>query len=174
MTRIIDTLAEKYGYPSRIITDNGPEFTSRATCDARLVAGMRRRDRLHPPGKPIQNAHIESFNGRLRDEWLNLGWYRSIAELQRSSMTGDPTTTTEGPTARSAAYRRTGISSKNDRPTPQRKGEFRRLDDRRKEVPRTRCGDRTRFRDLVRAREIDCRAADGVLPDRPYPSAWIR
>ena len=82
VTRIIDTLAEKRGYPSRIITHNGPEFTSRAMLGWSRECGVE-IDYIQP-GKPMQNAHIESFNGRLRDECLNLGWYRSIAELQRS------------------------------------------------------------------------------------------
>ena len=39
--------------------------------------------RFIDPGKPIQNAHIESFNGKLRDEFLNEHWFRSLDELQR-------------------------------------------------------------------------------------------
>jgi putative transposase len=35
------------------------------------------------PGKPVQNAHIESFNGKLRNECLNLEWFVSLREAQR-------------------------------------------------------------------------------------------
>ena len=38
------------------------------------------RLRFIAPGKPVQNCYIESFNGRLRDECLNLHWFRSMAD----------------------------------------------------------------------------------------------
>ena len=63
-----------------IVSDNGSEFTSNAI--------LQRTDRAKvdwhyiAPGKPIQNAFIESFNGRLRDEFLN-GWqFDSLLEAQ--------------------------------------------------------------------------------------------
>ena len=60
--------------------DNGPEFAGR-TLDAWAYAhGVH----LHfiDPGKPVQNAYIESFNGRLRDECLNEHWFMSLPEAR--------------------------------------------------------------------------------------------
>jgi putative transposase len=79
VTRIIDRLAASEGYPARIITDNGPEFTSRAMLSWSRSQGVE-IDYIQP-GKPMQNAYIESFNGRLRDECLNLYWFKNIQDL---------------------------------------------------------------------------------------------
>ena len=53
--------------------DNGPEFTSRHF----LAWGMERKIELvHiEPGRPVQNAHVESFHGKLRDECVNTSWF---------------------------------------------------------------------------------------------------
>ena len=80
VTRVLDQLAEKDGYPERIITDNGPEFTSRAMLTWSRSRGVE-IDYIQP-GKPMQNGYIESFNGRLRDECLNLHWFRSLRDIQ--------------------------------------------------------------------------------------------
>ena len=65
LQRLIDT-REK---PAMLVTDNGPEFISRALDAWAYAHGID----LHfiEPGKPNQNAYVESFNGRLRDECLN-------------------------------------------------------------------------------------------------------
>lgn len=70
MIRELDRIAERDGYPRMIVSDNGSEFTSNA---------MLRWQQEHAlewhyiaPSKPTQNGFIESFNGRLRDECLNL------------------------------------------------------------------------------------------------------
>jgi putative transposase len=69
MTRVLDAIASLRGFPETIVMDNGPEMTSLAMPRWAVDRGVR----LHhiAPGKPIQNAFIESFNGRLRDECLN-------------------------------------------------------------------------------------------------------
>jgi len=61
--RVLEHLIAERGAPQRIRTDNGPEFTSRAY----LAWSLERRIELVHirPGKPIENAHVESFNGRL-------------------------------------------------------------------------------------------------------------
>ena len=61
-----------------IVVDNGPEFAGRAWAYENGV-------RLHfiAPGKPVQNASIESFNGRFRDECLNGHWFRSYPATRR-------------------------------------------------------------------------------------------
>jgi len=59
--------------------DNGPEFTSRhflAWC-AQKIELLRTQ-----PGKPMQNEHVESFNGRLRDERLNASWFVNLADAR--------------------------------------------------------------------------------------------
>ena len=63
-----------------IQTDNGPEFTGH-TLDA---WAYKNRVKLFfiEPGKPVQNAHIESFNGKLRNECLNLEWFTSLREAR--------------------------------------------------------------------------------------------
>jgi putative transposase len=59
----------------------GSELTSRHF----LAWGLDRRIELAhiQPGKPVQNAFIESFNGRLRDECLNTNWFRNLWEARR-------------------------------------------------------------------------------------------
>ena len=69
LTRILDGVIAQRGKPAVIRTDNGPEFTGKA-----MLSWAHRNAvalRLIEPGKPNQNAYVESFNGRLRDECLN-------------------------------------------------------------------------------------------------------
>ena len=61
--------------------DNGPEMTSRALDQWAYERGVRLR--FIAPGKPVQNAFIESFNGRLRDECLNQHWFRSLGDARQ-------------------------------------------------------------------------------------------
>jgi putative transposase len=68
------------GKPERIRSDNGPEFTSRAFCIWMLKQGIR-HDFIEP-GKPTQNAYIESFNGRLREECLNGNFFLNLEEAR--------------------------------------------------------------------------------------------
>lgn len=60
------------------MVDNGPEFTSKAMIKWACNNGVN----LHyiDPGKPIQNAFVESFNGRFRDECLNQYWFTSLSD----------------------------------------------------------------------------------------------
>lgn len=79
--RMLDRIASERGLPEAIVLDNGPEFRGRA-----LAAwSEERRVRLEfiQPGKPVQNAYIESFNGRLRDECLNANWFTSLSDAKR-------------------------------------------------------------------------------------------
>jgi transposase InsO family protein len=76
VTRVLDRLGLIRGLPKTIRTDNGKEF-----CGKAMVAWAHERGvqlRLIEPGKPNQNAYIESFNGRLRDECLNEHWFPSL------------------------------------------------------------------------------------------------
>lgn len=76
VVRILDQLAQARGLPKAIRTDNGKEFCSRAMLTWAHTRGVELF--LIEPGKPNQNAYIESFNGRLRDECLNEHWFTSL------------------------------------------------------------------------------------------------
>ncbi|GEO02333.1 transposase [Novosphingobium sediminis] len=81
VARELDTLVRLYGKPACIVSDNGTEFTSRAI----LKWASENRVEWHyiDPGKPQQNAFIESFNGSLRDELLNEELFDSLADARR-------------------------------------------------------------------------------------------
>ena len=68
-----DAVVAERGAPEMIVMDNGPEFAGKAL-DA---WAYRRGVKLHfiRPGKPVENAYIESFNGKFRDECLNEHWF---------------------------------------------------------------------------------------------------
>ena len=73
VTRVLERLALTRGLPRVIRTDNGKEFCGKAMVTWAHERGVQLR--LIEPGKPNQNAYIESFNGRLRDECLNEHWF---------------------------------------------------------------------------------------------------
>lgn len=80
VTRILDRLAVTRGVPRVLRTDYGKEFCGRAMltwAHAHQVAL-----RLIEPGKPNQNAYVESFNGRFRDECLNEHWFLTLAHAR--------------------------------------------------------------------------------------------
>ena len=80
VTRVLDELKKTRGLPKVIVVDNGPEFTSRAMHRWARANGVR----LHfiDPGKPTQNAYVESFNGKLRDTCLNLHWFVDLDDAR--------------------------------------------------------------------------------------------
>ena len=80
LVRILDQICLKRGYPRVIRTDNGSEFTSKVMLNWAYERGVTLR--LIEPGKPNQNAYIESFNGRLRDECLNEHWFFHLAHAR--------------------------------------------------------------------------------------------
>jgi putative transposase len=80
---VLDELAHEYGYPKYLRIDNGTELTSKL---------MQRWSEEHDvellfiqPGKPTQNAYIESFNSRVRAQLLNSRWFRTLAEVQAAA-----------------------------------------------------------------------------------------
>ncbi|WP_374152094.1 IS3-like element IS476 family transposase [Xanthomonas hortorum] len=80
VVRLLDQAACFRGYPRAVRTDNGPEFTSRA-----FIAWTQQHGIEHiliEPGAPTQNAYIESFNGKFRDECLNEHWFTSLAQAR--------------------------------------------------------------------------------------------
>lgn len=81
VTRVLDAIVAERGQPLAIRCDNGPELTSRhflAWCVERKI------ELIHiQPGKPTQNARIESFHGRLRDECLTVSWFQNLFDARR-------------------------------------------------------------------------------------------
>ena len=80
VARELAAIIERRGKPAMIISDNGTEFTSNAI----LAFADKRKVDWHyiAPGKPTQNAFIESFNGRLRDELLNETLFPSLTHVR--------------------------------------------------------------------------------------------
>lgn len=73
---VLERLVETRGLPEVITIDNGPEFAGRALDEWAYRKGVKLN--FIRPGKPIENAYAESFNGRLRDECLNTNWFLSL------------------------------------------------------------------------------------------------
>ncbi len=81
--RVIEVLARvisRRGTPRYLRSDNGPEFVSRALLEWIVDQGIETA--LIDPGKPWQNGTTESFNGKLRDECLNMEWFRNRTEAR--------------------------------------------------------------------------------------------
>lgn len=76
LTRILDRLAATRGLAQVIRTDNGKAFCGRAMLNWAQAHQVALR--LIEPGKPNQNAYVESFNGRFRDECLNEHWFLTL------------------------------------------------------------------------------------------------
>ena len=77
---ILDSLSYHRGRPERIRVDNGPEFVSKALDNYSYQNNIKLE--FSRPGKPVDNAFIESFNGSLRDECLSTNWFLSIEDAQ--------------------------------------------------------------------------------------------
>jgi putative transposase len=81
VVRVLERLVEQRGLPERLVLDNGPEFRSHAVDALAHENGVELR--FIDPGKPIQNCLVESFNGKFRDECLNVHWFfRSLADAR--------------------------------------------------------------------------------------------
>jgi len=82
VARELDRLLLERGRPKMIVSDNGSEFTSNAI----LAWADQAKVEWHyiAPGKPMQNGFIESFNGRLRDEFLNETLFSSISHARKA------------------------------------------------------------------------------------------
>ena len=78
--QVLDRVLDTPAVPRSITVDHGTEFQSRALEDWAYRRGVQ-LDFIRP-GKPVENAFIESFNGRLRDECLNVHQFASLAEAQ--------------------------------------------------------------------------------------------
>jgi putative transposase len=80
ITRVLERVALIRGLPEVITVDNGPEFISKALDSWAYTNGVKLR--FIQPGKPTQNAYIESFNGKFRDECLNEHVFVSLADAR--------------------------------------------------------------------------------------------
>ncbi len=82
VSRLLDQLVLEPSVPESIVTDNGPEFISKAMhlWSQRIGATLR----FIQPGKPIQNALVESFNGKFRAACLNEHWFVDLADARRT------------------------------------------------------------------------------------------
>ena len=80
MARYLDQLSETRGLPKSIVMDNGTEMTSKAMFFWSQKTGVK----LHfiQPGKPTQNAFVESFNGKFRDGCLNQHWFLNLDDAR--------------------------------------------------------------------------------------------
>ncbi len=81
VTRELERIVAERGVPGSIRCDNGPEFTSRhflAWCVERKIVVVHIE-----PGRPVQNPHVESFHGKLRDECLNASWFGNLWDARR-------------------------------------------------------------------------------------------
>lgn len=81
VVRVLERLAETIGLPQVLVCDNGPEFAGRTLDAWAYHRGLELR--FIRPGKPIENAYVESFNGKFLDECLNEHWFLSVAEAQQ-------------------------------------------------------------------------------------------
>ena len=80
VARFLSQLGETRGLPNAIVCDNGTEFTSKAM----FFWSKENNVKLNfiQPGKPTQNAFIESLNGKFRNECLNQHWFRTLEEAR--------------------------------------------------------------------------------------------
>jgi len=82
VAQALDRVAGHRGLPRSIRVDNGPEFTGRALDEWAHLRGVKLE--FIRPGKPVENAFIESFNGRLREECLNQHWFLDLEDARRT------------------------------------------------------------------------------------------
>ena len=80
MIEVLTKLISVRGAPHYLRSDNGPEFVSTALSSWFVDQGIETA--LIDPGKPWQNGTNESFNGKFRDEWLAMEWFRNRIEAK--------------------------------------------------------------------------------------------
>lgn len=80
VVRCLERISLRYGKPQRLRLDNGPEFRSKAVIEWAMKNNITLA--FIDPGKPTQNAYIESFNGRFRDECLNQNLFFDLEDAK--------------------------------------------------------------------------------------------
>ena len=78
--RVLERLRQSGRWPEWIVSDNGPEFTGKVMDQWAFGNGVRQQ--FITPGKPVENAYVESFNGKMRDECLNENWFVDLADAR--------------------------------------------------------------------------------------------
>lgn len=81
VARFLDQLIECRSAPDQVVCDNGTEFTSKAMFFWQKESKVRFA--FIQPGKPTQNAFVESLNGKFRNECLNQHWFKTIEHAER-------------------------------------------------------------------------------------------
>jgi putative transposase len=82
VVRVLERLAIERGAPDEIVLDNGPELAGKAVDQWAYERGVWLR--FIEPGKPVQNAFVESFHGRLRDECLDRHWFLGLGDARQT------------------------------------------------------------------------------------------
>jgi putative transposase len=82
VVRVLERLAVERGAPDEIVLDNGPELAGKAVDQWAYERGVQLR--FIEPGKPVQNAFVESFHGRLRDECLDRHWFVGLSDARHT------------------------------------------------------------------------------------------
>jgi putative transposase len=82
VVRVLERLAVERGAPDEIVLDNGPELAGKAVDQWAYERGVQLR--FIEPGKPVQNAFVESFQGRLRDECLDRHWFLGLGDARQT------------------------------------------------------------------------------------------
>jgi len=82
--RVLDEVMAQPDRPAASGSDNGPEFTSRHC----LAWSHEQRIELRhiQPAKPTQNAHVENFHGRLRQQCLQMNWFTNLFDARRKAL----------------------------------------------------------------------------------------
>jgi len=80
VAQVLQRLAELRGLPKSVTVDNGPEFAGRSLDAWVYQVGVKLS--FIRPGKPVENAYIESFDGKFRDECLNEHWFLSLRQAK--------------------------------------------------------------------------------------------
>ena len=111
------------GKPAMIVSDNGTELTSNAVL--RWAAEQGIEWHYIAPGKPMQNAFVESFNGRLRDECLNESVFATLAQVRRIVEAWRIDYNTVGPHGRLGRLPPTVYGATRGQPEEQRGGTLR-------------------------------------------------
>ena len=81
VVKVLEEISAQRGFPKSIRVDNGPEFAGKVLDAWAYEAGVTLS--FIRPGKPVENAYIESFNGRFRDECLNEHWFVSMRHARQ-------------------------------------------------------------------------------------------
>jgi putative transposase len=81
VVRVLESLAAQRQLPERLLVDNGPQFVCRTLAEWAERRGVQIA--FTRPGKPTDKPHIESFNGKFRDECLNAHYFLSVPDARR-------------------------------------------------------------------------------------------